>query len=114
MADLVDQQVGQRLAAARRAAGLPLRELAARLGWPHTTLGNYEQGRRPIKVAHLVAIATALGSSPAALLVELPEAAAIINALDGDLERCIQVAYILETLDQASASEQENERNPAD
>jgi transcriptional regulator with XRE-family HTH domain len=109
MAEQIDRQMGQRIATARRAAGLTLRELAARLGWPYTTLGNYEEGRRPIKVAHLVAIAAALSSSPAALLVDLPEAAAIINAIDGDIERCIQVAYMLETLDAAPMGEYDGE-----
>lgn len=95
----IDTQIGRRLASARRAAGLTVRQLAARLGWPYTTLANYEEGRRPLRVAQLSAIAATLGQSPAAFLVELPEAATIINRIDGDLDRCLQVAFMLDTLD---------------
>jgi transcriptional regulator with XRE-family HTH domain len=95
----IDAQIGQRLRTARTAAQLTLRQLAARLGWRYTTLANYEEGRRPLRVAQLVAVAAALGRSPAALLVDLSEAAAIIERIDGDLERCVQVAFILDSLD---------------
>jgi len=47
------RHVGQRLARARKAAGLTLQELADQLAWPLSTLANYETGRRPIKLAHL-------------------------------------------------------------
>ena len=96
---LMDAQLGQRLRAARTAAQLTIRQLAARLGWPYTTLANYEEGRRPLRTAQLVAIAAALGRSPAAFLVDLPEAAAVIERIDGDLDRCLQVAFILDSLD---------------
>ena len=79
----IDAQLGQRLRAARTAAQLTLRQLAARLGWPYTTLANYEEGRRPLRTAQLIAIAAALGRSPAAFLVDLPEAAAVIERIDG-------------------------------
>ena len=95
----IDAQIGHRLRAARNAAQLTIRQLAARLGWPYTTLANYEEGRRPLRIAQLSAIAAALGQSPAAFLVELPEAATIINRIDGDLDRCIQVAFMLDALD---------------
>src|SRR3954451_7015336 len=95
----IDAQIGQRLRAARDAAQLTIRQLAVRLGWPYTTLANYEEGRRPLRLSQLVAIATALGRSPAAFLVDLPEAAAIIDRIDGDLDRCLQVAFILDSLD---------------
>ena len=98
-AETIDVQVGRRLAAARQAAGLTVRQLAARLGWPYATLANYERGRRPLRVAQLVALAAALGQSPAAFLVDSPEAAAIVNRIDGDLERCVQVAFVLDSLD---------------
>lgn len=94
-----DAQLGRRLASARKAAGLTVRQLAARLGWPYTTLANYEEGRRPLRVAQLSAIAATLGQSPAAFLVDLPEAATIINRIDGDLDRCLQVAFMLDSLD---------------
>jgi transcriptional regulator with XRE-family HTH domain len=64
-----------------------------------TPLANYEEGRRPLRIAQLVAIAAALGRSPAAFLVDLPEAAAVIERIDGDLDRCLQVAFILDSLD---------------
>lgn len=95
----IDIQIGRRLASARKAAGLTMRQLAARLGWPYTTLANYEEGRRPLRIVQLSAIAAALGQSPAAFLVELPEAATIINRISGDLDRCLQVASMLDALD---------------
>ncbi|MFP4436138.1 MAG: helix-turn-helix domain-containing protein [Chloroflexaceae bacterium] len=97
---LLDQQIGQRIAAARQAAGLTVRDLAARLGWPHTTLSNYEVGRRSLPVSRLYAIAAALQRTPAALLIDLPEAAAIVDTLEGNPERCLQVQMVLETLDE--------------
>ena len=103
----VDRQVGERLRAARMAARLTIRQLAARLGWPYTTLANYEEGRRPLRIAQLAAISAALGRSPATFLVELPEAAAVIERIDGDLDRCLQLAFILDSLDSdAEAADQ--------
>jgi hypothetical protein len=54
-----------------------------------------------MRSAQLSAIAAAHGQSPAAFLVELPEAATLINRIDGDLDRCLQVAFMLDTLDGA-------------
>jgi hypothetical protein len=48
----------------------------------------------------LYAIAAALQRTPAALLIEPPEAAAIIDTLEGNPERCLQVQMVLETLDE--------------
>lgn len=95
----IDTQVGARLRAARSDAQLTIRQLAARLGWPYTTLANCEVGRRPLRVAQLVAVAKALGRSPATFLVDLLEAAAVIERIDGDLDRCLLVAFILDSLD---------------
>lgn len=92
--------LGRRIGEARARAGLTLRALAARLGVDHSTLANYEAGRRPLRVTQLVAIAHALGCAPAALLIDPPEAAEVVNRLDGNLECVLQVAYILETLEQ--------------
>lgn len=91
--------LGRRIAAARVAAGMTLRALAARLGVDHSTLAGYEAGRRPLRVTQLVVIARALGLAPAALLIDPPEAAAVVNRLDGNLERALQVGYILDTLE---------------
>ena len=101
----IDRQIGRRLATARKAAGLTVRQLATQLGWPYTTLANYEEGRRPLRVTQLSAIAAVLGQSPAAFLVDLPEAATIINRIDGDLDRCLQVAFMLDSLDSESTGE---------
>src|SRR5437773_2369390 len=93
-------QIGKRLAAARQAAGLSIRQLADKLGWPHTTLGNYESGRRTLPIPRLCDIAAVLGRTPAALLLDPPEAARIVEQIAGNLERCMQIAYFLDTLDQ--------------
>jgi transcriptional regulator with XRE-family HTH domain len=95
----IDQQIGQRIAAARQAAGLTVRDLATRLGWPHTTLSNYEVGRRSLPVSRLYEIAAALQRTPASLLIEPPEAASIVDVLADNLDRCLQVQMVLETLD---------------
>lgn len=101
----IDSRVGERLARARKAAGLTLQELADQLGWPYSTLANYEIGRRPIKLAHLEAIAAALHRSPAAFLVDTDEAAAIVEQIARNQERCLQVLFFLETLaEQAEAA----------
>lgn len=99
--DDVARTVGRRIAQARIAAGMTLRALAVRLGVDHSTLAGYEAGRRPLRVTQLVAIARTLGLAPAALLIDPPEAAALVNQLDGNLERTLQISYILETLDMA-------------
>ncbi|NTU80683.1 MAG: helix-turn-helix transcriptional regulator [Chloroflexales bacterium] len=91
--------VGHRIAEARVAAGLTLRSLAARLGVDHSTLAGYEAGRRPLRVTQLILIARALNMSPAAMLIDPPEAAAVVNQLEGNLERALQVSYILDTLE---------------
>ena len=95
----VDIVIGKRLIQARRLAGLTLRELAERLGWPYTTLGNYESGRRSLPVTRLYAIAAALGRTPSALLVDTPEAAALVDVIASDPERAIQIHFVLETLE---------------
>lgn len=99
----INVQIGQRLAAWRQAAGLTIRELADRLGWPHTTLGNYESGRRALPIARLYDIARALDRVPAVLLVEDTSAAAIVDLVTRDPERCAQVAFVLETLNDSPA-----------
>ncbi len=95
---VIDVRVGQRLARARKAAGLTLQELAERVKWPLSTLANYETGRRPIRLAHLEAIGAALNRSPAAFLVDSDEAAAIVDQIVGNQERCLQILFFLETL----------------
>lgn len=94
-----DREIGRRISMARARAGLTVRSLALRLGINHSTLLNYESGRRPLRVSQLIAIARALGCSPAALLIDPPESAAIVGRLDGDLELALQVQIFLDTLD---------------
>ena len=89
---------GRRLAHAREAAGLTLQQLADRVGWPVTTLHNYESGRRPLKVAQLVQLAEVLNRSPAALLAASESAISIIEQIDTDTERQEQVALFLSHL----------------
>lgn len=96
----IDMAVGRRIAEARQAGGLTVRELATRLGWPHSTLANYERGRRPLTLARLDAIARALHRVPASFLVGSYEAAAIVEAIADDVERCVQVRLVLGALDE--------------
>ena len=96
--DAINVQIGRRVAGWRQSAGLTIRELADRLGWPHTTLGNYESGRRALPIARLYDIAAALGHAPAVLLIDDPETAVIVDEMARDPERRAQIGFILETL----------------
>lgn len=102
----IDAQVGARIAEARRRAGLTVRELATALQWPHTTLNNYETGRRPLPLDRLAAIARVLHRPPAAFLVETAEEADLIASLAGNIERCLQVKLVLTALDDEIAPDQ--------
>lgn len=95
-----DQELGQRIAAARIAAGLTLQELADRLGWPLSTLNNYEIGRRALHVTRLYAIAEALGRSPATLLAAGRFEAAVLDRLAGDEATSQAVALFLQARDE--------------
>ena len=96
--------VGQRIAAARRAAGLSQRELAARLEWSRDTLINYEYGRRAIDVDRLVLIAAALDRHPATLLLDANDVLVmLIERVRADAELAQQIRFFLDTL----AAEQE-------
>lgn len=91
--------VGQRIAAARRAAGLSQRELAERLHWPRDTLINFEYGRRTIDVDRLAAIATALDRHPATLLFDADDVlVTLIERTRNDPELAYQMAFFLNTL----------------
>lgn len=94
-----DLSMGQRLADARRLAGLTVRQLAERLGWSdHSRLSNYESGRRSVNVPTLIAIAQALGVPAAALLVDSSEERAVIAHVAGNRERAQQLAYMISML----------------
>lgn len=99
-ANAVDLLVGGRIAEARRSAGLSVRELATALGWPHSTLNNYETGRRPVPLDRLFAIAAALHRPAASFLVETPEEAEVIAAIAGDVEKCLQIKLVLAALNE--------------
>ena len=90
-----DVQFGRRLARARQDAGLTLQELAERLGWHISTLHNYESGSRPLKIAQLARLATALNRSPAAFLATSDEAIPIIEQIDTSVEQRELVALFL-------------------
>ena len=68
------------LVAARKAAGLTQRELAARIGRPYTVIANIERGERQIDVVEFIAIARALGVG------ELELMARVGNAVGAELE----------------------------
>jgi transcriptional regulator with XRE-family HTH domain len=101
--------IGRRIASARRAALLTQEQLAQRLGWPRDTLIHYEHGRRALAVDRLAAIATALGVHPAALLVDDPAFAALIDQLAGKPELRAQVEFFLNTLDETDGPEDQHD-----
>ncbi len=90
--------VGQRIAAARQRAGLSVRDLAERTGWPRDTLVNYELGRRAITIERLQVIADALGVPAALLLLENEHLAAVVGRLATDPALLSHVRFFLETL----------------
>jgi transcriptional regulator with XRE-family HTH domain len=94
-----DIAIGRHITEERLLCGLTQQELADRLGWPVSTLGNYESGRRSLRVSQLVAIARALGRPPAALLAADPTEAAIIQRVGRSQERAMQVLLFLDSLD---------------
>jgi transcriptional regulator with XRE-family HTH domain len=96
----IEALVGARIAEARRKAGLTVRDLAATLKMPHTTLNNYETGRRPIPLDRLAQIAGALRRPPASFLVESAEEADLIASFAGSVEKCLQVKLVLAALDE--------------
>jgi uncharacterized protein len=96
--DIGDQQAGALLREARLRAGLTQHELALRLGWSPDTLASYETGRRGLRVAQLMELGVALGLPPAALLLDLPEAAEVLRHLGNSRERWAQVRLFLEAL----------------
>lgn len=96
--DPITRQVGRRIAAARRAAGLTQAELADRLNWPYDTYIHYEHGRRSIGVDRLTAIASALGISPAVLLVDDETLGSLIRRLVSDPDLAKQVRFFLDVL----------------
>jgi len=95
----IDRTVGHRIAVAREGYGMSQRSFAAKLGWPHSTLANYESGRRRLTLAHLAHIAHVLDRSPASFLVESPTAALLLNRIGSNEDLSRRVAYFLDSLD---------------
>lgn len=96
--DSGDQQAGSLLREARLRAGLTQHELALRVGWSPDTLANYETGRRGLRAAQLIEVASALGVPPAALLLDVPEAGEVLRRLGDSRKRWGQVRLFLEAL----------------
>lgn len=99
-----DIAIGRHITEERLLCGLTQQELADRLSWPVSTLGNYESGRRALRVSQLAAIARALGRPPAALLATDPTEAAIIERVSRSRERAQQVLLFLDSLDADGAA----------
>jgi len=68
------EQLGKVLFEARQEAGFTLRELAARLQWPHSVLGKIELAERHINVIEFIELARALEIEPAKLLKRIVKA----------------------------------------
>ena len=105
MSSDVTRAVGQRIARARRAAGLTQAELATRIGCPTDTLVHYERGRRGITVERLSAIATALDLPPASLLIDDPSTAQLVAQILARPNIPPQIAFFLTTLESDDDSE---------
>ena len=61
---------GNRIRQLRKAAGLTQEQLADRTGFAQDRISNYENGRRPLRLAEMRVIARELGCSPADLLAD--------------------------------------------
>ncbi len=64
----------QVLIAARKAAGLTKRQLAAMIGRPYTVVANIERGERQIDVVEFIAVARALGVGEEQLMSQIGQA----------------------------------------
>jgi len=106
MSDGSYREYRDRQAAGDHTAGsvLSLRELAERPGWQHAILGHYESGRHVPPVSRLIDIAHALGHTPAALVLDSLETVAVVARFAANVELSIQVAYVLETLEEPIAA----------
>jgi transcriptional regulator with XRE-family HTH domain len=62
------QEVGRRIAAARKAAELSIVDIAGHLGVNRATVGHWETGKNPVDIGKLYRLARMLGVEPAALL----------------------------------------------
>ena len=90
--------VGQRIAVVRQRAGLSIRDLAERIGWPRDTLVNFELGRRALTIERLQVIADALNVPSALFLLEDDQLTDILRRLTSDRELLAHVRFFLDTL----------------
>ena len=65
IAPITNKRVGRIIALERRARRLTLDEAGTRIGVDHSTLANWEQGRRPIPAKHVDNVAELFGVDPA-------------------------------------------------
>lgn len=72
--DPVTRRLRELLRAERERQGLTQRQLGARLGRPHSHIGNLENDRR-ITVADLIEVAHALGLDPVEVMRDLERVA---------------------------------------
>lgn len=68
--DDFDAALGQSVRAARKKAGMTLRDLQSRCGLSYSFLSDLENGKRSVSVRNFVALANALGVEPADMLPE--------------------------------------------
>ena len=93
-------RVGQRLRAARIAAGLTVREAAMQLGLDHSQLVRYENGLSQPPLDRLAHIARRYRLSLAALVVQHDAAMPLVSTVDN--AEAAQLRQIQEALDMAA------------
>jgi transcriptional regulator with XRE-family HTH domain len=84
------REFAARLKAARKAAGLTQKKLAALAGVSQTTITFWETARRPVSMVDFIAVADGLGVPAASLLPGTPPPAPVVFKVDGPLvcEKC--------------------------
>jgi transcriptional regulator with XRE-family HTH domain len=65
------RQIGARIRAARTAKGMSQKQLARKLGVTHQSVNKYEMANVELSITRLLALARALGVSPASLIGDL-------------------------------------------
>ncbi|CNL89516.1 MULTISPECIES: helix-turn-helix domain-containing protein [Yersinia] len=64
----INERIAARLKELRTRLGISQRQLADRLGWSQSRIGNYEAGNRSVGADDAIILAKALGVSPSELL----------------------------------------------
>lgn len=111
----VNVELGKRIQTYRKAQGMTLEELAARICKSKSTVGKYEQGAISVDITVLLDLAQALGVRPQQLLAELekpePEAAASFSGgssryfytYDGFFHRILRALMVIADPEQADS-----------